>query len=68
MKKSEMYRETALAVMRDGLLPDGAKIDIIAELMSRESLERFFEEQAVKKEAEEQYAKDAHDGKVAMGA
>lgn len=53
MKKSELYREAALAVMRDEMLVDSVRLDIIVELMEKASLEKFCEEQAAKKALEE---------------
>lgn len=51
MKKSELYQEAALAVLRDGDLPDEAKLEIIVELMDRKKWAEHLEERT-EKEAE----------------
>lgn len=44
MKKSELYHEAALAVLRDTELKDEVKLDIIVELMDRKKWQTFHEE------------------------
>ena len=50
MKKSEMYRKAALAVLRSGSLRDNEKTDIIAELMDAANLAEYCEKKAPAKE------------------
>lgn len=45
MKKSELYHEAALAVMRDTELHDEIRLEIIAELLLRKKVEQFCESQ-----------------------
>jgi hypothetical protein len=52
MKKSEIYHIAALCVLNDTDTGDNTKLEMLSELMERERLERLFEEQAAKKEAE----------------
>lgn len=52
MKKSEIYHNAALCVLNDAETSDEAKLEMIAEIMERERLERLFEEQAAKKEVQ----------------
>lgn len=51
MKKSELYHEAALCVLRDNELSDDFRLEIIAELLDKEHLEKFCEEQAEKEAA-----------------
>lgn len=45
MKKSKLYELAQLAVLRDGRLPDDAKLEIIRELQDREYTVLLLEEQ-----------------------
>lgn len=53
MKKSEIYREAQYAVVEYIQNPQ-RKLEILRELMDREDLERFVEEEAEKKEGARQ--------------
>ena len=50
MKKSELYHEAALCVLRDNELSDDFRLEIIAELLAKKNMEHFCEEQAEKSE------------------
>ena len=55
MKKSELFKEAQMAIMRDELLSNAVKLDIIRELQDKESTALFVEqrEEAQAKETEE---------------
>ena len=59
MKKSKMYRLVQYATLKDTSLDIDEKLEIIKELMAREDVELFFEEEAEKKAAAEAAEKEA---------
>lgn len=46
MKKSELYKEIQLAVLRDGGIEDEIRLEMIRELQDKEELELYKENQA----------------------
>lgn len=50
MKKSEIYTEAVRAVMRDTKLREDTKMEVLAELLGKRSLELFCEQQTEKNE------------------
>lgn len=48
MKKSKMYEQAALSVIRDNILPATTRLEIIGELLEKKRLEKFVEEQEEK--------------------
>lgn len=48
MKKSEMYKTAQLAVMNYSTIGGFAKLEILRELMNREDMAKFTEEQDAK--------------------
>lgn len=59
MKKSEMYYQAQLAVLRDSFLNSEQKLEIITALIADRSLELWNEERAEKAAAEAAEAKEA---------
>lgn len=53
MKKSELYREIQMAIMRDEVLTDDVRLDMIRELQEREELEKLLEKREQEKSNEE---------------
>lgn len=43
MKKSRLYEEAALSVIRDNILPATMRLKIIGELLNRKSVEEILE-------------------------
>lgn len=48
MKKSEIYRLAQLAILRDPLIKDDWKLEVLAELMSDEKVAKFAEDREEK--------------------
>ena len=57
MKKSEIYKTAQNSVLRDALIPEYLKLEILRELMSAEDLELYREKKA---EEEDKDGKDAN--------
>ena len=53
MKKSEMYRMSQMAVLRDPTIRGEDTLEILKELMAAETLARYCEEQDAEQEEEE---------------
>lgn len=71
MKDSEKYHLLQCIVLGTQdvrCIREDDRLELLSFLMDAEKSEKSLEEYRAKKEAEEQHAKDAQDGKVAMGA
>lgn len=53
MKKSEMYRVAQIAVLETCQVSAGTKLEILRELMNKEDVAKFVEEQEEKEKANE---------------